>query len=88
MNVFNLRDNGITDYQQYIESFLNIQDERIREFVSRELSSGILWPDPLVQFNPCYAMGKTVSQLVSEGVLHPPCEKIFEKAGFSFEWIQ
>jgi hypothetical protein len=41
MNIFNLRDHVINDYHQYVESFLNIQDERIREFVSQELSSGL-----------------------------------------------
>jgi hypothetical protein len=54
MNIFNLRDQVINDYHQYVESFLNIQDDRIREFVSQELSSGILWPDPLIQLNPSY----------------------------------
>lgn len=43
MNIFNLRDNVINAYQQYVESFLNIQDEQIRDFVSQELSSGIYW---------------------------------------------
>jgi ATP-dependent helicase YprA (DUF1998 family) len=84
MNVFNLRDNVINDYHQYVESFLNIQDESIRAFINEELSSGILWPDPLVQLNPSYEMEKTVSQLVADGVLHPLCEKIFQKGGKSF----
>lgn len=84
MNIFNLRDRVINDYHQYIESFLNIQDERVRQFVNEELSSGILWPEPLIQLNPSYEMGKTVSQLVKDGVLHPLCEKIFQKDGKSF----
>ncbi|MFQ5455356.1 MAG: DEAD/DEAH box helicase [Nitrospirota bacterium] len=79
MNIFNLRENVINDYQQYIEGFLNIQDERIRGFVSNELSKGILWPDPLVQLNPSYEMGRSVSELVSEGLIDPLCEKIFQK---------
>lgn len=37
MNIFNLRDGVINDYHQYVESFLNIQDERSRQFVSGEL---------------------------------------------------
>jgi len=36
MNIFNLRDHVINDYHEYVESFLNIQDERIREFVCQE----------------------------------------------------
>ncbi len=84
MNIFNLRDSVISDYHQYVESFLNIQDERIRQFVSEELSSGILWPDPLIQLNPSYETGKTVSELVKDGILHPLCEKIFQRDGKSF----
>jgi hypothetical protein len=34
MNIFNLRDNVINDYHQHVESFLNIRDERTRDFVS------------------------------------------------------
>jgi hypothetical protein len=84
MNILNLRNGVINDYHQYVESFLNIQDERIKQFVNEELSSGILWPDPLIQLNPSYEMEKTVSQLVKDGVLHPLCEKIFQKDGKSF----
>ncbi len=45
MNIFNLPDHVINDYHQYVESFLNIRDERISEFVSGELTKGILWSD-------------------------------------------
>jgi len=38
MKIFNLRDHVISDYQLNVESFLNILDERIRVFVSGELS--------------------------------------------------
>jgi ATP-dependent helicase YprA (DUF1998 family) len=77
MNVFALRDRVIEDHHRYVESFLNIRDDRIREFVSSELERGVLWPEPLVQLNPSYEMGKTVSELVSEGLLHPLCQRIF-----------
>ena len=41
MNIFNLKDRVINDYHQYIESFLYIRDERIRQFVNEDLSGGI-----------------------------------------------
>ncbi|MBI4832695.1 MAG: DEAD/DEAH box helicase [Candidatus Lindowbacteria bacterium] len=84
MNVFDLRDRVIDDYHRYVESFLNIRDERISEFVGSELKRGVLWPDALVQLNPSYEMGKTVSELVSEGLLHPLCGQIFRKDDKSF----
>jgi len=84
MNVFVLRDQVINQYHQYVESFLNIQDERLRNFVHEELAKGVLWPDSLVQLNPSYTMGKTVADLVDEGLLHKLCEQIFQNKGDSF----
>ena len=84
MDVFKLKNEVINNYHTYVESFLNIKDTRLREFVSQELSRGVLWPEALVQLSPSYEMGKTVSELVSEGILHPLCEKIFQKNGQSF----
>ena len=84
MDVFQLRSKVLDDYHNYVKSFLKIQDDRIREFVLDELERGALWSDPLIQLNPAYEMGKTVSQLTSEGILHPLCEEIFQKNGRPF----
>ena len=77
MDVFSLRDSVINDYANYIRSFIEIRDERIREVVDREISEGLLWPDPLIQINPAFEPGKTTEELVKEGTLHPECAKIF-----------
>ena len=58
MDVFKLKNEVINNYHTYVESFLNIKDTRLREFVSQELSRGVLWPDALVQLSPSYEMGK------------------------------
>ena len=42
MDVFALRNQLIRDYADYIESFININDERIREHVDREMDEGLL----------------------------------------------
>ena len=49
MDVFRLRHNLVQDYADYVQSFVHIGDERIREKVERELQSGLLWPEPLIQ---------------------------------------
>jgi len=36
MSIFNLRGGVINDYHRYVESFLNIHDERINRFVNKE----------------------------------------------------
>ena len=52
MIVFRLHNNLVLDYDSYISSFVIINDDRIRNYVDRELDEGILWPIPLIQLNP------------------------------------
>ena len=77
LDIFNLRDEVIRDYREYIESFLKIRDQRVKTFVDSELEQGELWPDPLVQLNPSYRQGANVPNLIAEGLLHPGCERYF-----------
>lgn len=79
MDVFSLRDALIRDYADYVRSFIEIRDPRIRERVDQELSAGRLWPDPLIQLNPGFEPGGSVEDLVAEGVLHSECRRIFQR---------
>jgi hypothetical protein len=54
MNIFDVHEEIINDYSSYIESFVNIKNDFIRGNVEGEISSGKLWPQPLIQFNPLY----------------------------------
>jgi len=78
MSIFDLRDRIIEEYSDYVSSFLTIQDDRIKEFVSKELvENGALWPPALLQLNPAYAKAATVEEMVARGKLHPTCSDIF-----------
>jgi ATP-dependent helicase YprA (DUF1998 family) len=77
MNVFQLRNDLISEYDSYISSFVNINDERIRNYVDQEIEEGLLWPNPLIQLNPSYEKGATIDELIDEGVLEPGCRQIF-----------
>jgi len=77
VNVFDLRDRLITDYSSFVTSFLNIRDTRISHYVTNELKNGALWPEPLIQLNPAFEPGESIEDLVSLGVIHPECSKIF-----------
>jgi len=77
MNIFRLHENVISDYRSYINSFLDIRDERIREMVERKLNDGHLWPQPLVQFNPAYEESAQIDQLIDQGILHPEIANVF-----------
>ena len=46
MDVFNLRNSLVKDYADYISSFIQIRDSRIREYVEQSINDGLLWPDP------------------------------------------
>lgn len=79
MKVFDLRNQLISDYRDYVQSFINIQDNLIREKVNKEMETGLLWPDPLIQINPAFESGGTIEELVGQGTLHNECRKIFQK---------
>src|SRR5438876_12028425 len=79
MNIFEFRDRLIGDYASYIESFIQIRDPHIHDFVERQLQKGMLWPDPLIQLNPLFAPGETIDELVARGTLHQECARIFRK---------
>jgi len=78
MNIFHTHEGIIKEYKSYIESFINIKKDNIREAVAKSLETGKLWPQPLIQFNPIYKPGKTVDQLVQDRVLHPGLQKLFK----------
>ncbi len=77
MDVFVLRNQLIGDYSSYIQSFINIRDKRIRQFVDQELSAGAFWPDPLIQLNPNFEPGQWIDDLASQNILHPTTQQIF-----------
>jgi superfamily II DNA/RNA helicase len=86
LDIFNFRNQVIDDYRRYIESFLRIRDPKVKEFVDQELERGQLWSDPLVQLNPTYKKGATVTELVQQKVLHPECDRYFSKNGKPFQF--
>jgi len=71
MNVFRIHKEVVSDYANYINSFIGIKDDRINARVKEKIGSQQLWPEPLIQFNPSYQPGGEVAQLCSEGLLHP-----------------
>ena len=70
MDVFEIRNRLISDYADYIRGFIEIKDERIREYVQSCLNDGLLWPDPLIQLNPSFESGDSIDELVETGVIH------------------
>ncbi|PRW65371.1 protein kinase domain-containing protein [Actinopolyspora mortivallis] len=78
MDVFGIHENLIREYRAFTEGGTVIRDERIAEFVKKELDSKKQWPDPWVSLNPFFASGGTVLELAQAGVLHEECTRIFQ----------
>lgn len=76
-NIFDLHAEIIEDYKLYIDSFINIADERILDTVKKEFDSGNLYPEPLIQFNPSFESDGTVEDLVKAGTLVNDFRNIF-----------
>ncbi len=79
MDIFALRNQLTQDYSDYASSFIQIRDQRIYDEVRQSLNEGVFWPNPLIQLNPTFESGGTVSELVEAGILHPECSRIFRK---------
>ena len=77
MDIFALRNRLVDDYARYTRSFIHIADPRIRHKVDEALDGGAFWPEPLLQLNPAFQPGGTIDDLVSEGILHEGCARIF-----------
>ncbi len=77
MNVFELRNRLIGDYSEYVRSFINIRDERIRSCVDIDMDAGLLWPEPRIGLNPSFEPGGRIDELIDSGLLHEECRRIF-----------
>jgi len=76
--IFDLHEKALADYRDFVRSFLLIADDRARKFVDKVLDEeSHLWPDPLVQVSPSYAMGASVDKLASEGLITEETARIF-----------
>ena len=79
MNVFQFRNELIADYREYVASFINVRNPRLKSTVDDIFEKGSLWPDPLVQLNPSFTPGAIVDELVAEGLISSKCQAVFQR---------
>jgi len=65
----------ISKYKKFLKSFFTISDTRIKEEVEKELNNNSYLPEPLVQFNPSYKKGQSLSDFPA-AELHPELQQI------------
>jgi len=77
--MFELRKQLVSDFSQYVNSFLRIRDEQISSFLQQEMERGTLWPEPLIQLNPSFEKDTLAEELVDRNVLDSRCSAIFKR---------
>ena len=76
-SVFEYRNNLIEDFSRFSQSFVKPRADDIAKYLNDEDLRRSFWPEPLLQINPHYQMGESVTQLVSQGILDPECQRLF-----------
>lgn len=77
MNIFDLDNTLVEDYERFTRSFTKIRSDDIQAQINEIYASGRFWPEPLISINPHYERGKSVQELVTEGTLHPETANVF-----------
>ena len=78
MDSFKIHKAVIDDYRSYIDSFIQIRDDKIRNVVTEALREGRLWPEPLIQFNPSFEMVGDIDAITTKYKLHGELRHIFQ----------
>ena len=77
MSIFSIHSDIVNSYKEYVQSFVNIHDPRIKEIAEETLENGKLWPSPLLQFNPSYEIRKQTSE-IDHAILHDKAKTCFD----------
>ena len=48
MDVFELQEKVVADYEAFVTSFMQVRDPRVKAVVDDELAKGLLWPEPRI----------------------------------------
>ncbi len=80
MNIIELYESLKGSYKSYLQSFVAIKDERIKDEVSESIKNEKLWRKALIQFNPNLKQGIGVKELIAKGLpIHKDLEYFFDK---------
>jgi superfamily II DNA/RNA helicase len=77
MDVFQVRDRLVEDYQDFTGSFVDIHDKAIKQHVDERMAKGYQWPEPWLSLNPSFASGGMVTELTDQGLLELGNRDIF-----------
>jgi len=67
-------------YKTYVYTFQKIKNPHIQRWIFDRINDGsLLWRPPHVQLNQRFAPGRTLQEMVTDGLLHPDVLKIFTR---------
>ncbi|MCL6608480.1 MAG: DEAD/DEAH box helicase [Geminicoccaceae bacterium] len=76
-DIFALDRRVAEEYRDYVTSFVQVREPRLRRFVEEELARGRLWPEPILELNPAFERTKSLGELAREGVIRPETARFF-----------
>lgn len=77
MDVFEVHKQLVDDYRSFTTSSVEVRNPRVKQHIDELVARGDQWPEPWLSLNPLFESGGSIDELVSEGLLHPECERIF-----------
>src|SRR6516165_10988663 len=77
MDVFDLDRKVVGDYEKFSRSFSVINADDLKSGIDAIYAGRRFWPEPLLQFNPHYAPGGSIADLVRDGTLDAGCASYF-----------
>src|SRR6516164_1688216 len=81
MNVFDLDQALVNDYERFARSFTLIRAPDIQQQVEELYANDRFWPEPFVSINPRFERGDAIDRLVANGTLHSATGNIFSIDG-------
>ena len=78
MNPFKVFKEVKQQYKAYIQTFQVFKNKEIEKYVHRQMDQGkLLWQEPIIQISKRFKAGKSIPQLINEGILHPAANEVF-----------
>jgi ATP-dependent helicase YprA (DUF1998 family) len=81
MDVFELDQALVNDYERFARSFTLIRAPDIKQQVEELYASDRFWPEPLISINPRFERGASIDRLVGARSLHEATARVFSIDG-------
>ena len=73
-----MKESVVSEYRDYLQSFVHVLDPRIDEYVGEMLHRGALWPDAVLQLNPAFEMDLKLGDMADQGILTEETARFFD----------